>query len=118
MEQSSEPGRRAAPGAARWLRGALGSGRCARRLGGGCGCEGAGGQPACPAALPLVLPYLCPRYRAAPALTAPHLWPPSRRQYNLLSGDSITADLYVSAMPVDIVKKLMPAPWYQMDFFK
>ncbi len=42
----------------------------------------------------------------------------SRRQYNLLSGEAITADLYVSAMPVDIVKKLMPAPWYQMDFFK
>jgi uncharacterized protein with NAD-binding domain and iron-sulfur cluster len=40
------------------------------------------------------------------------------RQYNLLSGESITADLYVSAMPVDIVKKLMPEPWYRMDFFR
>jgi uncharacterized protein with NAD-binding domain and iron-sulfur cluster len=26
----------------------------------------------------------------------------------------VTADLYVSAMPVDIVKKLMPEPWYNM----
>jgi 15-cis-phytoene desaturase len=40
------------------------------------------------------------------------------KQYNLLNGESITADLYVSAMPVDIIKKLMPEPWYQMDFFK
>jgi hypothetical protein len=39
------------------------------------------------------------------------------RQYNLLSGESITADLYVSAVPVDIFKKLLPAPWYQQQFF-
>ena len=26
----------------------------------------------------------------------------------------MTADLYVSAMPVDIMKKLMPQPWYAM----
>ncbi|PRW56502.1 phytoene desaturase [Chlorella sorokiniana] len=39
------------------------------------------------------------------------------KQYNLLNGESITADLYVSAMPVDIVKKLMPEPWGRMDFF-
>ncbi|KAG7672790.1 putative 15-cis-phytoene desaturase, chloroplastic/chromoplastic [Nannochloris sp. 'desiccata'] len=42
----------------------------------------------------------------------------SVKQYNLLNGESITADLYVSAMPVDIIKKLMPEPWYKMDFFK
>ncbi|KAI7845015.1 hypothetical protein COHA_001381 [Chlorella ohadii] len=41
----------------------------------------------------------------------------SVKQYNLLTGESITADLYVSAMPVDIVKKLMPEPWGRMDFF-
>ncbi|KAL4443737.1 hypothetical protein ABPG75_011474 [Micractinium tetrahymenae] len=39
------------------------------------------------------------------------------KQYNLLNGEAITADLYVSAMPVDIVKKLMPEPWGQMEFF-
>lgn len=43
---------------------------------------------------------------------------PPCRQYNLLTGESITADLYVSAMPVDIVKKLMPEPWGRMDFFR
>eukprot|EP00887_Chlorella_sp_A99_P002013 scaffold18.g2013.t1 len=32
-------------------------------------------------------------------------------RYNLLNGESLEADLYVSAMPVDIVKKLMPEPW-------
>lgn len=42
----------------------------------------------------------------------------SVKQYNLLNGESITADLYVSAMPVDIVKKLMPEPWGKMDFFR
>jgi len=41
----------------------------------------------------------------------------SVKQYNLLTGESITADLYVSAMPVDIVKKLLPAPWAGMQFF-
>jgi 15-cis-phytoene desaturase len=30
----------------------------------------------------------------------------------------ITADAYVSAMSVDVVKALMPANWKQMDFFK
>lgn len=48
-----------------------------------------------------------------------HLPPlPCHRQYNLLTGESLTADLYVSAMPVDIVKKLMPEPWGRMDFFR
>ncbi|MGP1384448.1 MAG: 15-cis-phytoene desaturase [Thainema sp.] len=30
----------------------------------------------------------------------------------------ITADLYVSAMPVDPLKVMLPQPWKQMDFFK
>ena len=30
----------------------------------------------------------------------------------------ITADLYVSAMPVDPMKVMLPQPWKQMDFFK
>lgn len=41
----------------------------------------------------------------------------SVKQFNLLDGESITGDLYVSAMPVDIMKKLMPDPWYQKPFF-
>lgn len=36
---------------------------------------------------------------------------------DLLNGESIEADLYVSAMPVDIVKKLLPDPWAKMGFF-
>ena len=39
-------------------------------------------------------------------------------RYQLLSGEALEADLYVSAMPVDIVKKLLPEPWYRMDFFR
>ena len=39
------------------------------------------------------------------------------KQFNLLDGTSITGDLYVSAMPVDIMKKLMPKPWYEKPFF-
>ena len=42
----------------------------------------------------------------------------SVKQFNLLNGESVTGDLYVSAMPVDIMKKLMPEPWGQMQFFK
>jgi 15-cis-phytoene desaturase len=41
----------------------------------------------------------------------------SVKQFNLLDGESITGDLYVSAMPVDIMKKLMPEPWYKQPFF-
>eukprot|EP00890_Picochlorum_soloecismus_P004797 jgi/Picsp_1/5318/NSC_02679-R1_phytoene desaturase len=41
----------------------------------------------------------------------------SVKQFDLLNGESITGDLYVSAMPVDIMKKLMPDPWYQKPFF-
>nr|AUE44525.1 phytoene desaturase [Gloeochaete wittrockiana] len=32
--------------------------------------------------------------------------------------ETITADLYVSAMPVDIVKLLIPQPWKEMPFFE
>ena len=39
-------------------------------------------------------------------------------RYQLLSGEALEADLYVSAMPVDIVKKLLPESWYRMDFFR
>jgi hypothetical protein len=64
--------------------------------------------PAVLAAVSHPLPFL---FRPAPL----HRFSvPYRRQYNLLSGESVTADLYVSAMPVDIVKKLMPEPWYNM----
>lgn len=41
----------------------------------------------------------------------------SVKKFNLLNGESIEADLYISAMPVDIVKKLMPEPWSKMKFF-
>ncbi len=30
----------------------------------------------------------------------------------------VMADAYVSAMPVDVIKALMPAPWKQLDFFQ
>jgi 15-cis-phytoene desaturase len=39
------------------------------------------------------------------------------KQFNLLDGTSVTGDLYVSAMPVDIMKKLMPKQWYEKPFF-
>jgi len=42
----------------------------------------------------------------------------SVKQYNLVNGESIQADLFVSAMPVDIVKKLLPDQWAKMDFFR
>lgn len=38
--------------------------------------------------------------------------------YELLSGEVITGDLYMSAMPVDIVKKIIPEPWAAMPYFK
>lgn len=37
----------------------------------------------------------------------------SIKSLQLLNGESMTADLYVSAMPVDIFKKLMPETWYE-----
>ncbi len=36
----------------------------------------------------------------------------------LTNGQVVEGDLYISAMPVDIVKLLLPAPWQQMPFFK
>jgi len=35
----------------------------------------------------------------------------------LLDGSEVTADLYVSAMPVDIVKKLVPEQWKSLTYF-
>jgi 15-cis-phytoene desaturase len=33
-------------------------------------------------------------------------------------GSEITADFYVSAMPVDVVKRLIPKPWSTMPYFR
>ena len=35
----------------------------------------------------------------------------------LKGGEVVTADTYVSAMPVDAVKKLVPAPWRDLSYF-
>merc|ERR1712124_158874 len=35
----------------------------------------------------------------------------------LSGGERVEADLYVSAMPVDVLKNLLPQPWKQMQFF-
>merc|ERR1712224_478041 len=37
--------------------------------------------------------------------------------YILSGGERVEADLYVSAMPVDVLKNLLPQPWKQMQFF-
>merc|ERR1711903_173144 len=37
--------------------------------------------------------------------------------YILSGGERVEADLYVSAMPVDVLKNLLPKPWKQMQFF-
>jgi len=37
--------------------------------------------------------------------------------YLLSGGERVEADLYVSAMPVDVLKNLLPQPWKQMQFF-
>merc|ERR1711904_392916 len=34
-----------------------------------------------------------------------------------MGGERVEADLYVSAMPVDVLKNLLPQPWKQMQFF-
>jgi 15-cis-phytoene desaturase len=34
------------------------------------------------------------------------------------SDEVVTADIYVSAMPVDPLKTMLPTPWKEMDFFK
>lgn len=36
----------------------------------------------------------------------------------LRSGEKVTADEYVSAMPVDIVKRMLPKKWQNMPFFR
>ena len=38
--------------------------------------------------------------------------------FRMSSGEIITADLYVSAMPVDPLKLLIPEPWQEMTYFK
>jgi len=40
------------------------------------------------------------------------------RGLNDTSDEVLTADLYVSAMPVDPLKVMLPQPWQQMDYFK
>ncbi|CAG9460363.1 unnamed protein product [Pedinophyceae sp. YPF-701] len=37
--------------------------------------------------------------------------------YELTNGEVITGDVYTSAMPVDILKKLTPEPWAKQRFF-
>jgi 15-cis-phytoene desaturase len=40
------------------------------------------------------------------------------RGLNGASDEVITADMYVSAMPVDVMKVMMPEPWKQIEFFQ
>jgi 15-cis-phytoene desaturase len=40
------------------------------------------------------------------------------RGLNGAADEVLTADMYVSAMPVDPLKVMLPEPWRQMDFFK
>ena len=40
------------------------------------------------------------------------------RGLNGAADEVLTADLYVSAMPVDPLKVMLPEPWRKMDFFK
>jgi 15-cis-phytoene desaturase len=40
------------------------------------------------------------------------------RGLNGAPDEVLTADLYVSAMPVDVMKVLMPKPWQEMEFFE
>ncbi|NEP11887.1 MAG: 15-cis-phytoene desaturase [Symploca sp. SIO2C1] len=40
------------------------------------------------------------------------------RGMNGVKEEVLTADAYVSAMPVDPLKLMLPEPWQQMDFFK
>jgi 15-cis-phytoene desaturase len=41
----------------------------------------------------------------------------SVKSLTLLGGETVEADLYVSAMPVDIVKKLIPDAWRPLPYF-
>ena len=38
--------------------------------------------------------------------------------FTLASGEQITADVYVSAVPVDVFKRLIPQPWSTMPYFR
>lgn len=38
--------------------------------------------------------------------------------FKMLGGEVVTADLYVSAMPVDPLKLLLPDAWRAMPFFQ
>ena len=40
------------------------------------------------------------------------------RGLNGAADEIITADLYVSAMSVDVMKVLLPKPWQQIEFFQ
>ncbi|NJL65597.1 MAG: 15-cis-phytoene desaturase [Methylacidiphilales bacterium] len=40
------------------------------------------------------------------------------RGLNGAADELITADLYVSAMPVDVIKLMLPKPWQQNEFFQ
>nr|ADD52599.1 phytoene desaturase [Dunaliella salina]QIW94439.1 carotene synthesis related protein [Dunaliella salina] len=42
----------------------------------------------------------------------------SVKHFELLNGEIVEGDVYMSAMPVDIMKKLMPQPWKGMPFFQ
>lgn len=39
------------------------------------------------------------------------------KHLEMRNGDVVTADEYISAMPCDIMKRLMPKPWAKMPFF-
>ncbi len=37
--------------------------------------------------------------------------------FKLVDGRTVTGDVYVSAMPVDIVKKIVPETWKKMPYY-
>jgi 15-cis-phytoene desaturase len=42
----------------------------------------------------------------------------SVKSLTLADGTTVTADYYVSAMPVDVVKRLIPKPWSPLPYFR
>jgi 15-cis-phytoene desaturase len=42
----------------------------------------------------------------------------SVKSLTLADGTTVTADFYVSAMPVDVVKRLIPKPWSSLPYFR
>nr|AHN09734.1 phytoene desaturase [Dunaliella parva]ARH02608.1 phytoene desaturase [Dunaliella parva] len=42
----------------------------------------------------------------------------SVKHYELTNGEIVEGDIYMSAMPVDIMKKVMPDPWWSLPFFQ